>query len=242
MNHPTIDDLMRVEDSIEINVRGKKRKLYLRTLGQRDEDARRDHAVAASRKMYRLLNDEGSEEHSRYIIPLADMKRSDQESSLAGLKVSELRKEAEIEVVVPDTPEAGEHPNMTELVEAEEALDEAEKVTEKTRAERVQANLAAYREEIKDWPDDKILSELVRLTREAIISDAFGRAFNDGSVYWGVWKDAKYRQRAFDNIGDAGNCDSQMYGALLAGYYDLDTFSTDVDSLKNSPSAQPPST
>jgi hypothetical protein len=242
MNHPTMDDLMRVEDSIEVNVRGKKRKFYLRTLGQRDEDARRDHAVSASRAMYRGLSDEKSEDYLRYIAPLAESSRVDQENNLAQLILSELRKEAELEIVVPDTPEAGEHPSVTDVVVAEEARDTAEKDTESARRERVQTRLAEYREEVKTWDSAKVLAELIRLTRDAVVADAFGRAFNDGCVFWGTWKDAKYRVRCFSNMEDAQNCASELYGALLTGYYELDRFSADADGLKNSPSDQPPST
>jgi hypothetical protein len=239
MNHPNIDDLMRVEDSVEVEMRGKKRTYYLRTLGQRDEDARRDFAVAASRAMYRALANPESADYLRYMAPLAEMSREAQETNVVSLRQPAARREAEREIVVPDVEEPNEHPTVIDIVENEEARDEAEAVTEKARDERAQETQNGFAGEVKGWDAEKLLAELQQLTRDAVVADAFGRAFNDGSLYWGVWKDAKYKVRAFASTEEAGNCSPGLYNRLLSAYYDLDKFSLDVDALKNSPSGQP---
>ena len=73
----TVDDLMRITGETEVEVRGTKKKYYLRTLGATHEDGRRNHALSKSRMKYQELQGKTGEDYEMYVLPLEGLSTED---------------------------------------------------------------------------------------------------------------------------------------------------------------------
>lgn len=233
MTKYTLDNLMRVTGEETLTVRGRKVKYYLRTLGHAANEARRSHAMAASRRMLEILRDAATTEYQQFITPISEMSVESLRVSALSLKAGDFRREAQDEVHPLDAPEPEPGAGVRELVEAEEAEEKAVYDAEAERLVFIERLRALYVEKAASMTQEELVQEVKDLRINVLMAQAFDEAYGDATLYWSVYADKNYKQRLFANAIEAGEADEDLRNQLLAAYFALDAFSMDGDALKN---------
>ena len=231
--HYTIDDLMRVCTECTVSMRGQTRTYYLRVVTQRGEDARRNYAVGASRQLFADIKNTESDTFRTYFSSLPYLSRERLEESLINLKTGEFVHESIREINAASTPEPPSDPTIRDIVENEEDNQQIRKDVEAERMQWVEAQLAAYKPTLAQLSEAELIAEIERLQIDALMNEAYIRAFNDATLYWAVFTDPGYTKRLFANPMEASDCDPVLYDKLRDAYLKLDVFSRDLDGLKN---------
>jgi hypothetical protein len=229
----TLDNLMRVTGEETLTVRGRKVKYYLRTLGHAANEARRSHAMAASRRELETLRDVASLAYQQFIAPISEMGLESLRSSALSLKTGDFRREAQDEVHPLDAPEPEPGANVRELVEAEEAEEKAALDAEAERLVFIERLKTLYIEKASLMTQEELVREVSDLRINVLMAQAFDEAYGDATLYWSIYADKGYKQRLFANPNEAGEADEDLRNQLLAAYFALDAFSMDGDALKN---------
>lgn len=229
----SLDDLLRVTAEVPLERRGKRFKVYLRTLGVSADDARRAYATRKARLVYRNLSNQDSDERQALLEPLATLDRAALIDLVVAFKRNDFQRDARFEIVPLDAPEPPDNPTVVDIIEAEEAQDKAGLDVASERVAYVDRRSAEYRTacEVRDIAD--LRAEAGQARVDAQVNAAFSDAFMDATLYWAVYRDAKYKQHFFAGPDEVGEADSVLRDDLAREYYALDEFTQDVDGLKN---------
>jgi hypothetical protein len=229
----TLDHLMRVCGTSDVNVRGLAKTYYLRTIGQRADDARRDFAVSQSREMYNRLKNPESAEYAMYLTEFGTMSRTDLEAVVRMMKLSTFRREASYEVNQNDYPEPPDRATITDIIEAEEANEKAERDVVKEREVYVKRLEAEYAEAIKTISDEQLVLDATALRIDQLTSSEFAKGFNDSTLYSATFVDEKRRKLLFGSPQEVAESDPGLRQKLLDDYLEMDAFTQEPDELKN---------
>jgi len=150
-----LDSLFRT--SVTVSLPG--REVQVKALGDLQNRQRENMARSASQKYRKKLKDEGSEEYSLFIEPLADLTHAElvQFLSLAYQQLEaqdEARKQVK-QVFVPEPDEA----TLDEKIDAKEQQSQADTDALKQFNDTVDQLVSAYRQQIDAWDDAKLVSE-----------------------------------------------------------------------------------
>lgn len=233
MTKYTLDNLLRVTGQETLTVRGRKVTYYLRTLGHAANEARRSHAMAASRKAYDVLRDATSPSYQEFIVPLSAMSGESLRLAALSLKAGDFRREAQVEVHPLDAPEPEPGANVRELVEVEIAEEQANLDAETERAVFIERLKENYVAKAALMSQEELVQEVKDLRTNILMAQAFDEAYGDATLYWSVYTDKGYKQRLFADPGEAAEADEGLRDQLLNAYFVLDAFSIDGDALKN---------
>jgi hypothetical protein len=229
----SLDDLLRVTAEVPLERRGKRFKVYLRTLGVAADDARRVYATRKARLAHKALGVLDGIERQELLEPLAQAKPEELIDLIVAMKNSEFWRDARFEIVPLDAPEPPDDPTVVDVVKVEEAQDAIDADLHKERAAYVERRTQEYRETCAQRDVADLREEANQARVDAQTNAAFSDAYMDATLYWAVYRDPQYKKHFFAGPEDVGEVDSAVREALLREYYELDAFSQDGDGLKN---------
>lgn len=227
-----VDRLMRVTSTVTISVRGKRKKLYLRTLGALNAQARTDYATSRTRKLLSKLRDESSEEYKMYLLS-AESPRDDMLKRAYMMGLSRIYRETEDVVRPDDVMEPGDKPTITEVMEYENKREDADKDAQDERDRIAQEKYDQYKAELEAMDDIDLTEHLRELMTESILNGEWGKASNDATLYFSVFSDPGFKNRYFSSIEEVAESAPELYNDLVAAYVELDSYAGSPDELKN---------
>jgi len=238
----TLDHLMRVRGETEFLGD----KIYLRTLGARQDELRMQHAMAWAREFRNRLRDKGSEEYQLYIAPLVVSDIEELRQLAIGFERIRLNRES-TQVIVPERePRLDEDATLTDAMDVEEEEEKIEEDTVSRRAKWVEEQLEIFVREKLDgyesedgsivepeWSEHDLRKHVMDAQVEQLAQKAYVERFNDMTLLFGCFADSKCRRPYFKSLEEIQECAPILKAHLLNAYFDLDVFSADLDELKN---------
>jgi len=233
-----IDRLMRVTSTVTISVRGKSQKIYLRTLGAINAQARTDYATSRTRKLLVALRDPQSEAYRTYLDAIEGTPREDMLQRAYMMGLARIYRDTKDEVRPDDVLEPSDNPTITEVMDYENRREQAETDALDERSRLAQEKYAAYKAELEAMDDIALVEQLRDLMIDSLLNSEWGKASNDATLYYCSFRDAGHKTHYFESVGEVAEADPELYNELVSAYVELDSFASAPDELKNSPSVQ----
>ena len=204
--------------------------VYLRLVGDADFQDAKNVALKASKSLRIRLKNPETEDYQASFSDIDTLSREELAMGIVYGEITDYRDEAIVKNPDKMPPDPLDNPTLEEQEEYEETL-------EKMRTDRITA-LAKYIEKRTDERKAELLEEeddrLRELYHYSIINlkcnEEFTNAFRSYQIYRGTYKDAKFKELAFDSFEDFTSCSPQLKEILLQSYIGLELSG---DDLKN---------
>lgn len=231
------------KSSVDVSTTSGSVTIHLRTLGGLQDEQRTDAALAASMKARAELEDKSSVLYTNHIAPLLSLDRDGLVEVVTSLQRGLFIREARWRVEPygdPDAPEemlAGtdviKKPDLDDILDWKDEQDSLRVELEESRKEWVAQKMEALEKELKEADD--LQDQAVNLHKGAIIERAYNREWDNQTVFFGSFNDAKCKKPFFKNVQEVRDLPRPYpYMHIAAAYMELDIFSRNPEALKNS--------
>jgi hypothetical protein len=225
----TLDHLMRVRGDTEFA--GK--KFYLRTLSVAQDENRMAYALARSRRLRSALRDEGSDVYGLHIAPLLSETDEEIRERATNFERNRLIRESLDKVHLDHEARLPEDAQASDLVEQKEQREKDSLELREKRDTYVNEGVKAYEEGLASSPISELRDEVAKRQVDFLIDQEYSKAWNDCTLFEGIYTDAKCTKRFFTNSDELREIPSSFKSHLNLAYREIDKFSYDVDALKN---------
>ena len=232
----TLDDLVRIRGETEFLGR----KVFLRTLGARQDELRVMMAMARAAEMRSALRTEGTPEYNAFILPLklADVKTLREAGE--ALERGRLTRQSYSAVNPEREPEPPEGADVAEVLEAEEERRREEAKLAERRQKWVEENLEEFKKQYLygEWDEETLRKEVLARQEELQVNAAYVARWNSATLLYGCYRDKECKKPLFASCDEVEDCSPVLRDHLLSKYWEIDRFSYDLDALKNLPRGQ----
>lgn len=232
----SIDHLFNISTSVTIAGR----KLYVRTLGDIDDNSRLQWLMAEGVRALKELDDPDSLMHYNYIATLEGATREDQITAVLEASAGALLQQASQEIYVPEEQEANKASTYLDMVQTEQANQQAKGTVEEERQKHFNDLMAALREDEEKKSDEVLLADATNARKNLALNNVRIKAWEAYTLYAAVYADSKFTRRYFSGPRQASEIAAPAQKLLMAAYNAVDVFSQDytaaMDFLKESPS------
>jgi hypothetical protein len=204
-------------------------KFFMRVVSDQVVDDARRTALLESRKLRRSLRDKDSDDHLIYLDPIADLVQEELINLITLAAVRDVMRN-----YMQTTPRPVAMPLSDNPTQEEQENYEAEKEErDDAYAKDMQQYVESWRKEFVGGLEKKSETELLHLAKryrtDAVCEDHFQQVFEDHVVSASLYKDEKYKDRAF-TVQQFKQLPSSVKTRLVNAYNDL---AVSADDVKN---------
>ena len=229
VNDVDIEKLFNWSTVLELPIKGKKRKFYIRLAGDADIGKARVFALRKSNELRQKLRDENSDEFIAFVGPKDLFDRDSLTSAILLHRLKDISREAYRAVDIPFPKEPKEDSDLEAQEEYQKQVDEY--------GERVKNFVSKYIEqrfeEEKAVLETKTFDELYDLYKDeqtkSLCESEMLRVFKQMCVYLNTYQDKGFTKRVFSSYDEFDNLPQEIKEQFIQAYDDLDL---DIELLK----------
>lgn len=204
--------------------------VYLRLVGDADFQDAKNVSLKASKALRMKLKNIETEEYQASFSDLETLSREELAMGIVYGEITDYRDEAIVKNPEKMLPELSDNPTLEEQEEYEDLIEKIRTDRTTTLASYIEKRTEERKAELLEEEDDR----LRELYHYAIINlkcnEEFTNVFRSYQIYKGTFKDAKFKELAFDSFDDFKSCSPQLKEILLQAYINLELSG---DDLKN---------
>lgn len=215
---------------------GKPLNLWLRVLGDEDQQQAYRLARVHSAMKRALLRDKESLDYKDEILPISEADIDICKELVKISKRTQFQSDALSNVERPDLPEMDEiavdadAPSLEDQEKLDKMVEDIEKEYQKAINDYIDTRVKELAASLETMEDEQIRSEAMFETSNALALNSFMTEVIDEKVWRSVYMDEKCTQRAFDGVQDYRDLPSDAKEQLSEAYQALEM---SPDDLKN---------
>lgn len=229
VNDVDVEKLFNWSTTLELTIRNKKRKFYIRLAGDADIGRARVFALRKSNELRQKLRDESSDEFIAFVGPKGLFDRDSLVSAILLHRLKDISREAYRAVDIPFPKEPKEDSDLEAQEEYQKQVDEY--------GEKVKAFVSNYIEkrfeEEKAALESKTIDDLYDLYKDeqtrSLCEAEMLRVFKQMCVYLNTYYDKNFSKRVFKSYEEFDNLPQEIKEQFIQAYDDLDL---DIELLK----------
>jgi len=232
-----IDALWRVTDKVTVDTPSGPLTVYMRTVGDTQNDDRVKEALSSARLMNTRLANRDTDEFRWHLAHVADMPREVLVEAACQLTRAHLVRESFTEIYASSWPVPGKKDGVIETIAVEDQRDEIEKEVEQARVKWIDDRYDAYKADVETISEEQLRSFVTEDQTTAVVNAEFSKALQRATLYFACYKDKRFKQKLFGSIGEAGEANHNVVSRLMNAYNMLDRWTQSSEELKKLPPA-----
>jgi len=206
------------KESVITGLKGKDMKVYIRLLGDADNNRARIASLRLSAELRKALRDPESDERLAFIPDIEELDKELLVESIVIYTMRENTKRAMKEVVIPKPKDPGSDATTEKLEKFQQAVDDYPSVREKAIRELLEKYIEDQRKELDKKSEEELYKIYIKVLSDELCEQELLNRFREYCAFFGTYTNKNLTKKLFDSYEEFDNLPREVKSKLIEEY------------------------